>query len=102
MSDLSRFLVALGRHWKTLVTSSLLIAVLWVAQAWYTIPRWAYSSFGALAIVYAAFLAWRDECRRAESAERELKAERDVATADPGPVVADDIHWLLFVENALG
>ncbi|MEX1245037.1 MAG: hypothetical protein WEB59_06265 [Thermoanaerobaculia bacterium] len=57
---------------------------------------------GALALVVAAFRAWRDEYRRAESSEEESRRLRSAADEVPIRELPDDLYWFLVIAQKNG
>jgi hypothetical protein len=67
MQEFVRFLRAIGKRWAALLTGGILIAAL---SLWErlggspAVPRWGWWTVAALTLVWACFLAWREQFRR--------------------------------------
>ncbi|MBV9439611.1 MAG: hypothetical protein JOZ24_06440, partial [Candidatus Eremiobacteraeota bacterium] len=89
LSDLAEFLAAIRRHWGQAVTGGTAVALLALAQQWFTLQGDAgkkiVSALPAVAIAWfviavpvACFLAWRDKHYEL----RAVEAGRDAALRD--------------------
>lgn len=104
MTEIGLFARALKRHWVPLLTGSLLAAAFWIVgdSSRLTPPLWFRVVVAVLALVPAAFLAWRDEHRRADASERELRELKAAADSVSIPRVTDELYWLLGVCHQQG
>ena len=71
--EIGEYCLALWRHWATIVSGAVLSVIAYTYGARYraNLPPKLYLAILASALFVAAFLAWRDECRKSAAAERE-------------------------------
>lgn len=79
MNEPVAFLKAVVRHWVSLVTGGIVIALLWLWQGFgHIIPRLVYGVVAVGAVLVASYRAWRDQYRAPKekaSADKHLPIE---------------------------
>ena len=64
--EFRQFLRAIGKRWAALLTGGVLIAVLsqWDRLGGSPVPRWVWWTVTGITLLWACFLAWREQFRR--------------------------------------
>jgi hypothetical protein len=98
---LTKFLSALVDHWFSIV-GGVLVSVglmIWEKSGGPPMPGWLFGSLMGLAVLVAAFFAWREQWQRAEQAEGALRDATDGRPDAVLEVLEDGFHLCLDVRN---